>query len=110
MNYSCAALREQGPPCLHPPALTSFLAPDGRPQPQAEPDVGAWAQLDPLPSSHCKTATGGSFINTEADVASAALCVLTGELRGEKVWEETKPGAFITQLWATSGLWQLWLV
>lgn len=49
--------------------------------------MGAWAQLDALPSSHCKTATEWSFINAEADMVSAALCVLAGELRGEKVWE-----------------------
>ena len=70
------------------PALTSFLAPDGGSQPQAEPGAGAWAQLDPLPSSHCKKELGGVFMNTEADVVSAALCVLAGERRGgEGVWE-----------------------
>lgn len=31
MNCSCAAWREQGPPCLHLPVLTSILALDGRP-------------------------------------------------------------------------------
>lgn len=88
---------------MQSPALTIFLALDGRPQPQAEPDVGAWAQLDPLPSSHCKTVTGGSFINTEADMVSAALCVLAGKLGGEKVWEgRDKTTCFSLLLWATS--------
>lgn len=45
----------------------------------------AWAQLDSLPSSLVKQQPGG-FINAEADLVSAALCILAGK-GGEKVWE-----------------------
>lgn len=84
MNCSCTALRGQGPPRLYLPVLTAILALEGMTQPEAEPDVKAWAQLDPLPSSCCKTATGGSFINAEADMVSAAQCVQAGRLGGEE--------------------------